>query len=143
MTPYFEKLAQKGDAFLKEVAVELGDTEDPKRTMRVTRAVLHALRSKISPQESLQMLSQLPLFIKAIYVDGWKWNSEHTKIRHLDDFLALVKKEVGVTGEYDFRNNKEIEDASRAVFNVLKKNVSEGEIKDIKQTLPPELRELF
>ena len=140
---YFEKFAQKGRAFINEIAIELGDQQDPKRALRITKAVLHALRNKISPEESLQMISQLPLYVKAIYVDNWKLHTSDVKIRHVEDFLGLVKKELGVTKDHDLRNLKDTEDATRAVFKVLQNHVSKGEIQDIKNTLPRELSELF
>ncbi len=125
------------------MAKELGDPEDMQKAYRVLRSVFNALRSKISPQESLQMIAQLPMFIKAVYVDGWKWNSKGAKIRKLEAFLIAVERENGLIGFYDFKTMDHTEHCVRSVFRVLKHHVSEGEIADIVGSLPAELRPLL
>jgi uncharacterized protein (DUF2267 family) len=140
---YFDKFAQQGNTFLKEVAFKLGDEEERGRALRVTRAVFHALRARIPMTESLQLLAQLPLYLKAIYVDGWKPRPDDQRIRHLEDFLALVKREAGHTADNDFWDEWEVFGATRAVISVMRNHVSDGEIEDIKSTLPEELHELF
>jgi uncharacterized protein (DUF2267 family) len=140
---YFDKFAQQGNVFLKEVAFKLGDEEERGRALRVTRAVFHALRGRISITESLQLLAQLPLYLKAIYVDGWKVRPDDQRVRHMDDFLALVRREAGTTADNDFWNEWEVFGATRAVISVMRHHVSDGEIEDIKRTLPEELHELF
>ena len=46
----FEKYVATGNAFIKEVAQELGNPDDKNRAMRVTRAVIHALRNRLTPE---------------------------------------------------------------------------------------------
>ncbi len=140
---YFHKFAQKGSAFIKEVATELGYPDDLSRAVRVTKAVLHALRDRISPAESVQLIAQLPLYIKALYVDGWRITDRHTKVRNLADFLALVDRRGAGATDRDFYNEVDIRHAVTAVFNVLKRHVSEGEIEDIRQGMPRQLVDLF
>jgi uncharacterized protein (DUF2267 family) len=55
----------------------------------------------------------------------------------LEEFLAQVK--------HDFRSDEHIdaEQIVRAVFRVLARHISEGEIKDIQLILPAELRALW
>ena len=143
MTPNFKKFTDKGRSFINEVAVELGDPNDKGRAYRVLRSVLHTLRNKIAPQESLQLIAQLPMFIKAVYVEGWKWTPGGSKIRHLDEFIRAVEKEDGAISDFDFQSSESTEEAIKAVFRVLKKHVSEGEIADIISSLPAELKPLM
>jgi len=59
------------------------------------------------------------------------------KERHKNEFLAHI--------EHDFHNDEwpiEAERMVRAVFRVLARRITAGEIANIKQTLPAELREL-
>ncbi len=139
----FNKYIQKANVFINEVAIELGYPEDKDGAIRVLRAVLHALRNKIPPQESLQLIAELPMLIKAVYVDGWTMREEPRKIRHLADFLESVRKEDGAAGQYDFGGDYTTEIAIKAVFRVLKRHVSAGEITDISKTLPAEIRALM
>lgn len=143
MTPNFNKYAQKSNEFLKEVANELNMPEDRGKAMRILRAVLHALRDRIPPQESLQLISQLPMYIKAIYVEGWRWTPDNNNVRRMEDFIEAVKLHDGVSGAYDFEDPELTEEYVKAVFRVLQRHVSEGEIADVVATLPSELRPLF
>jgi uncharacterized protein (DUF2267 family) len=64
-------------------------------------------------------------------------------VRHLGDFIELVREEGGVGLSNDFVTDYEVTQAIRAVFSVLKQHVSEGEIKDVLATLPSELKNLM
>jgi len=49
-----------------DLAAELG-TEDPQYTARALRAVLHALRDRITVEEGAQLAAQLSTLIRGIY----------------------------------------------------------------------------
>ena len=139
----FQNYAQKGDVFLKEVANELGCPADKDKAGRILRSTLHVLRNQSSPEESLQLVSQLPMMIKAVYVDGWSISKQGNRVRHVDDFLAKVREVDGNSASDDFNTEAEWLDAVKSVIRVLKAQVSEGEIDDFRRTLPEELRCLF
>jgi len=139
----FNKYAIDGEQFVKEVATEMDTPWDIARGGRIMRAVLHAFRDRLPPRESLQLISQLPMLIKAIYVDGWKIKEEDRHLRHLGDFIEAVREAGGRATIDDFVTDYDVEHAVQAVFKVLKNHVSEGEIKDVLATLPAELRPLL
>lgn len=139
----FKKYAEDGEHFLKEIARETGNPTDVAKAGRILRAVLHAFRNRLAPSESLQLISQLPMLIKAIYVDGWRISDEAKRLRHLGDFIEAVREEGGPGVINDFVTDREVENAIHAVFTVLKTHVSAGEIRDVVATLPAELRPLF
>lgn len=139
----FNKYVQKAEEFINEVAFEIGDPDDKVRAARIMRAVLHAFRDRVTPVESLQLISQLPMLIKAIYVDGWKISNEGRRMRHLTDFIEAVRENDGIENNYDFVTDYEVKEAIEAVFRVLKNNVSEGEIRDIIAVLPAELKSVM
>lgn len=66
----FEKYVEKGNLFLKELAQELGNPDDKEKAGRVLRTVLHVLRRRLTLEESFDLISQLPMCIKAVYIDG-------------------------------------------------------------------------
>lgn len=140
MTINFDKHAQAGKEFLRKVALELGDEHDTSRASRLLRATLHTLRDQSSFEESMQFLSQLPLFIKAIYVDGWKPGSRQNHFRHLDEFIMAVER-AGGFGVYE--NPLEKLHEVQSVMRVVAEYVSEGEMDDFRQTMPTELRILL
>lgn len=139
----FNKYVQDGERFVHEVAHELGVSDDKAKGGRVLRAVFHAFRNRVTPNESLQFISQLPMLIKAIYVDGWRFSDESRRLRHLGDFIEAVREAGGRGTTNDFVTDYEVEAAIRAVFRVVGKHVSEGEILDILATLPVELKPLL
>lgn len=139
----FNKYVTDGEQFVKEVATELETPGDVARGGRILRAVLHAFRNRMTVTESLQLISQLPMLIKAIYVDGWRLNKEARTIRHLGDFIEAVREAGGRATLSDFVTDYEVEKAIHAVFKVLKNHVSEGEIQDVLATLPVELKPLL
>lgn len=138
----FSKYAQKGNEFLEEVRLEVGDNTDIERAGRILRSVFHVLRDVISKEESLQLISQFPMALKSVYVDGWTLKKPQEHIRHIDDFLTAVVKKDSPGGYCSFKSKKEAKHAIEAVFKVLKKHVSKGEIEDIRDTLPLELKSL-
>jgi len=77
------------------------------------------------------------MLIRGVYYEGWSPAGKPVKERHREDFVAHVR-------EY-FRKDAGInpEKILRAVFKMLSKRVTEGEIEDIKHILPPELRSLW
>ncbi|WP_200763118.1 DUF2267 domain-containing protein [Nitrosophilus alvini] len=140
----FEKNAQVGNEFLKEVAIELGHPGDINRGGRVLRSVLRVLRRKISPDEYLDLISQLPMCIKAVAVDGWKLTEFPDKsIKNVDDFIKAITEEDKRSADNDFGDENQAKEAVKAVFRVIKKHVSEGEIKDLEAELPKVIKEFI
>src|ERR1043166_3664105 len=102
-----EKFAQTGNRFVQDVAERIGEPENTAKAARVMRAVFHSLRNRITPEESLQLVAQLPMFLKAVYVDGWKLSKMYERIKHVTDFIDEVSNEAGRTGLNDFSTNDE------------------------------------
>ena len=140
----FNQYATEGNRFLKDYAKEMNMENDRDKAGRILTAILHALRDIITPQESLQLIAQLPMFIKAVYVNGWSMKKEKPKVRRIPDFVALVKEYDSPTADYDFEYSDEI--AERYIdttFLYLRKYVSAGELSDIRDGLPKDLKDLF
>ncbi len=136
----FNKFAAKGNEFIKHLATELDYPDDTARAGRVLRAVLHALRDQLTLEESVQLIAQFPMFLKAVYVQSWNPHKEHKRIRRLEEFYNEIRRIDKQTARFDFHKDKDIEKAIRVVFQVLQKYVSTGELKDIKAVLPKDLK---
>jgi uncharacterized protein (DUF2267 family) len=134
----FEKYASKGNEFVNSIAEDL--TVSKEKSGRIIRAVFHALRNRISHEESFQLIAQLPMALKGAYVDGWKFDKHIYRINHLADFLDEIRKEDGELASYDFGNDTKAKHAVVTVFKALGRFVSEGEMEDIMATLPKELK---
>jgi uncharacterized protein (DUF2267 family) len=139
-THHFENYASEGNEFLNKVASELGAPEDKEHAFRVINAVFHALRDRITIQESMNMISQLPMVLKALYINGWDITKERKRYDTKHEFLKEIYNETR-TAEIDFGSNP-IEEA-HAVFRVMRSCISEGEMQDVKSQLPQEIVELM
>ena len=72
----FNQYATEGNTFLKDYAKEMNMPHDRNKAGRIFTAIMHALRDIIPPEESLQLIAQLPMFLKAVYVNGWNIKKE-------------------------------------------------------------------
>ncbi len=139
----FEKYAEKGNLFVKELAQELGCPDNKKKAGRILKAVLKALRNRLSHEESMHLLAQLPMCIKAIYVDGWKLSETPEKIKNVSEFVEEVMKYDRPRAQQDFPDKDEAIKAIKAVFRVIKRHISDGEAQDVEAELPKQLKELW
>lgn len=138
----YEHFAQEGRKFVKEIASELGDADNIDQADRIMTSVLHALRDLLTPEESLHLISQFPMMLKAIYVNGWRLSSKN-RIRSMDEFLECLRLKTPRTAPQDFGNDEKAMERAKAVFKVLRNHIAIGEVKDIVSQLPSELTELW
>jgi uncharacterized protein (DUF2267 family) len=128
---------QKTQVWFNELMFELGWEGKPQRAYLALRTVLHALRDRLTVEEALQLGAQLPMLIRGFYFEGWTLQDKPHKERRKEDFLEPIK----IAFKDDATANAQ--SVTRAVFKVLAKHVSSGEIADIKQIMPKELQELW
>jgi len=124
------------NTWLEELMDELG-WEDRQRAYHALGAVLHALRDRLTVAEAADLGAQLPMLIRGLYYEGWTPSGKPVKERKKEDFLAHIAAAL--------RGHPEIypEGVAWAVFKVLEKHVSAGEIGDVKSVLPAQIRSLW
>jgi uncharacterized protein (DUF2267 family) len=134
--PHIEASVHTANVWLKELAQELG-WDDRERVYHALRSVLHALRNRLTVDEAADLGAQLPLLIRGVYYEGWDPSSTPVKERHKEAFLKHVTA--------DFRDDAGVypEAIAWAVFKLLERHVSSGEIKDVLHVLPREIRSLW
>ena len=139
----FNQYAAEGNTFLKQYAKELGLSENPERAGRVLMSILHGLRYIISTDESLQFIAQLPMFLKAVYVNGWSSKMKKGKVKNIEGFIDLIRSFNGKTALSDFELDEIAEDYIDKTFLMLKRYVSPGEIEDIRGEVPKALKRII
>jgi uncharacterized protein (DUF2267 family) len=127
---------QQAHIWINELEKRMGWENKP-RAYRLLKAVLHALRDHLPVNEAADLGAQLPTLIRGVYYDQWRPATTPIKDRHLDSFLATIDK--------SFRPDPmdDTAGAVTAVFALLSTKVSAGEIADVRQSLPAELRALW
>lgn len=135
----FNQFAKEANSFLKDYAKQLNLKDDIDKSGRILSSILHALRDLISTEESLQLIAQFPMFLKAIYVNGWTLKKK-PKVKNLEAFIDLVRKYDGNTSVHDFESDEKAENYIKTTFIALRKYVSLGELEDIRTELPKDLK---
>jgi uncharacterized protein (DUF2267 family) len=131
----FDSTLQKTAAWLNDVSAELS-LHDRHQAYQALRAVLHALRDRLTVEEVTQLGAQLPMLVRGFYYEGWTLSGKPVKW-HKAEFLAHITKDFPLADEID------PERVVSGVFSVLARRVSAGEIDDVKHVLPKELRALW
>lgn len=134
----FDKAVQKADVWVNEMAKELGlAPEERELAWLAMRAGLHALRDRLAPQEAVDLAAQLPALVRAAYIEGWRIAGKPMKVRHVDDLVALVRRELAGDTRVDPGR------VMVALFKVLDHHLSPGETDAVRHVLPRPLAELF
>jgi uncharacterized protein (DUF2267 family) len=133
----FDTTLQKTQVWLNDLSSELDWENKPQKAYLALRTVLHALRDRLTVEEAVQLGAQLPMLVRGFYYEGWTLKGKPRKERHKEDFLDHIKKA--------FKTNVTVnpQQICRAVFRVLVRHTSKGEIEDVKHILPKELQELW
>ena len=138
----FTQFATEGNIFLKKYAKEMNLANNTDKAGRILSSILHALRDVITTQESLQLISQFPMFLKAVYVNGWTIQKKQ-KIKTMTEFIDLVRKYDGVTSVHDFESDEIAENYIDTTFIILRKYISLGELEDLRTVLPKNLKSMI
>ena len=131
----FEHTIEITHTWLNDLQERLG-WQDRQRVYRALRAVLHALRDRLSVDDASHLAAQLPMLVRGFYYEGYHPAGKPLSQRKQAEFLAHVRAEFADEGF-------ETEPVVRAVFNVLTKHITPGEVEKIKQSLPDDIRSLW
>jgi uncharacterized protein (DUF2267 family) len=132
----FDTTVHKTNSWLSEL-MELLECDEKRHAYDALRATLHALRDRLTVDETAQLGAQLPMLIRGFYYEQWDPSGKPLKIRDLPSFLALIAQELAPGFPCD------PEDVARGVFALLAARITDGEIQDLKQLVPGELRALW
>lgn len=130
----FEEYASQGNRFINDVADELQTDRDT--AARVTRAVIHALRDRLPPDDAMQFAQGLPMALKGVFVDQYDISKTPVVIRKADEFLDYIRYKDRFGAIRDFPTMDDAASALRAVFYVLERHLDRGQTEQIKNNLP-------
>ena len=138
----FDKYAQEGNQFVNRLAESLGHPDERDQVTILLRAVLHALRDRISIAENLHVLSQLPMFLKAVYVSEWSYSDDLERVKTTEGFSDRIEAYQQQYGESDFDWKASTPELAAKVFAEIERYLTEGEVVDIKSQLPQDIASL-
>lgn len=100
------------------------------------RSVLHALRDRLPVKEASDFAAQLPMLVRGLYYENWNPAKVPIKMDR-EDFLQRVQREF----VYEFSGN--ISEMVGVVLAALMRNITEGEMGDVKSSLPGDIAALL
>ena len=126
----------KTHVWLKELMWELEWTSRA-RAWSGLRAVLHALRDRLTFEEAFDLAAELPMVVRGMYAEGWDRRPRPMRLRSKEDFLTLVAENLVRAPDVD------PEPLTRAVFGLLARHVDRGEIGQVRSMLPDPVRRMW
>jgi uncharacterized protein (DUF2267 family) len=134
----FDSTIQRTNSWLRELMVEL-NSSDHRKTYLALRGVLHTLRDHLDEDDAIYLGEQLPMLIRGVYFEGWNPHGKPLPLRNRNDFFAVLSAYLVRDG--DSKSNAEA--IALAVFRLLDRKMTEGEIEDIEAIIPPVLSDLW
>jgi uncharacterized protein (DUF2267 family) len=129
----FTTTVDKTNHVLNEIEHAYGwPKERRNQSYAALRAVLHALRDRLTVDEAAQLSAQLPMLIRGIYFAGWDPSKVPVKMKK-EEFLERIQR------EFPYEVDGGLEPLVQNVLRALKGHVSEGEWEDIRSSMPQEL----
>ncbi|WP_138429875.1 DUF2267 domain-containing protein [Fodinibius saliphilus] len=131
-----EKYEKDAKQWIYEVATWL--KLDPERSVswNVLKVVLHSLRDRLPVEETFHFSAQLPLLIRGAFFEGYRVTGKPEKF-HKSEIEKRLTKVLPPTLKIDAR------DAFKAVLLVLHDHVSTGELEDIYENMPKDIKQLW
>jgi len=129
----FAPTIEKTNQVLNEIERLYGwPQERRQQSYLALRAVLHALRDRLTVQEASDLAAQLPMLIRGLYYDGWNPAKVPVKMDR-EEFLARIRQEF----PYDVEGGTEV--LVERVLQALRRFITEGEWEDVRSSMPKDL----
>ncbi|GIK81012.1 MAG: DUF2267 domain-containing protein [Pseudorhodoplanes sp.] len=131
-----EQSVQTTHRWINELNERL-DWGDKARSYRLLRTVLQALRDWLPVNEAVDLAAQLPELVRGAYYEHWRPAKCPVQNRSREDFLARV--------DHAFKTDPIAftPEVVTEVFGLLSDKVSAGEIEDVRNALPADVRALW
>lgn len=113
------------------------DWNNKARSYRLLKAVFHAVRDWLQINEAVDLAAQLPTLLRGAYYEKWRPAATPAKPRGKDHFLSRVED------AFESDPVNDMEAAVAAVFDLLTARISRGEVDDVRQALPEDIRKLW
>ena len=130
-----EKSIHQTNGWLDELGRELGC--DAQQAYRALRAVLHALRDRMTVEEASDLGAQLPTIVRGFYYEGFNPSKQPTTESDRKEFLQRVSRELQDAQGVDALA------ATKAVFRLVATHCTLGQIRHVVTQLPQEVQELW
>ncbi|MFB9831327.1 DUF2267 domain-containing protein [Actinoallomurus acaciae] len=130
----FDTTLHKTNRMLRQIEESCGwPKERRNQSYNALRAVLHAVRDRLTVDEAAHFAAQLPMLVRGLYYDGWHPSEVPVKM-HREEFLDHIRREMP---PYEVEGG--VEKLVSSVTQALRLYVTDGEWEGIKAELPKDL----
>lgn len=118
---------------------EIGPFETEKQAYSHLRAVLHALRDRLTVEEATHLASELPMLVRGFYYEGWRPalapNEEETQAEFFDKVRASLSAQ--------WASDEDLRPGTEAIFRLLDERLEDGQIRHVRNQLPGDIDALW
>ena len=132
-----ESTVQKTHVWLHDICGDLR-LKDERVAYHALRAVLHAIRDRLSVDDAAALGAQLPLLVRGIYYEGWHPHGKPLRLRKAEEFLLLVAANLAQDSQIELEPRRALD----AVFGVLQAHADAGAVDKVLRALPPDIQTL-
>ena len=122
-----------------ERLVEIGPFENHEQAYAHLRAVLHALRDRLTVEEATHLAAELPMLVRGFYYEGWRPALAPNEQETRAEFLAKIRE--SLNGQ--LASEEQLTEAATAVLRLLDERVEEGQVRHVRTQLPEEIEALW
>ena len=134
----FDSTIQRTNTWLKELMQEL-NWSDHRKTYLAFRCVLHAVRDHLAIEDAVYVGEQLPMLIRGFYFEHWDPSGKPLPLRTPNDFFDVLSLYMS----RDLESTSDADAVARAVFRLLDRKATDGEIEDLQHVMPPAFLDLW
>lgn len=134
--PSLNRSVHKTQVWLKDLS-EHGHLDNEQQAYSVLRAVLHALRDRLTIDEAANFAAQLPMIVRGMFYEGWKPSVTPIKFKDRAEFYERIRQELRDKANVDVVHGTE------AVFKLLTAKITAGEMANLREMMPADLRLLW
>jgi len=131
----FDRTLQKTHSWLNDIGDAIGS--EKQQQFHALRAVLWALRDRLTIEEAFHLSSHLPTLVRGLYWEDYRPTGKPEAYRSREEFLGRVSETLEGASPLD------PEDAARAVFAAMQQHVPAGEMEHVMRMVPEGVRDLF
>lgn len=132
----FNQTLEKSHLWLKDLK-RIGNFNSEEEAYSILRATLHAIRDRLIVNQAVHLAAELPMLIRGLYYEGWKPEATPQEMSK-NEFIETVRANL-----HQASNTIDPETGAKAIFHLLERKISSGEISHIKSELPTDLKEFW
>ena len=123
----------KTNRVLREIEEAYGwPKERRNQSYAALRAVLHAVRDRLTVEETAQLGAQLLMLVRGIFYAEWDPSKVPMK-QNREDFMQRIRE------QFPYQIEGGIEQLERTVLQAMRRYITDGEWDDIKSAMPKDL----